>query len=201
MLDKTLPYYHIIMKANAAHIQTLSPINLPSGYTYKMYEAGDEKHWIHLEYSVQEFSSEQDAQAYFTRVFLPYKEILPERMCFILDPQGFYVATATAWFKEDALHRYAVLHWVSTSPKRQGQGLGEAIVVYALSKFKTLEKEKEIFLHTQSYSYKAVALYAKLGFKITKTPLLKQTSDPRVMPLLKKLLKPSIYHLLKETEQ
>ncbi|MDF9825508.1 ribosomal protein S18 acetylase RimI-like enzyme [Breznakia sp. PF5-3] len=197
MLNKDLPYCDIIMKADAKVATNHKILTLPEGYSYKMYEDGDEEHWIEIEYSVHEFESKEKARDYFNRVFMPYKDTLPKRMCFILDENKNYVATSSAWFKNSKERYYAVLHWVSTSPSAQGKGLGRAIVTYALSKFKETDpEEKEIFLHTQTWSYKAVGLYGKLGFKITELPLLDSATDPKAYEVLKKVMHPKHYELI-----
>lgn len=189
MLDKNLPYMDIIMKATK-EIACTQPISqLPEGYSYHMYKAGDEIAWAELETSVEEFDSFEDALTYFNRVFMPYQDILQERMCFIKDENDHFVSTATAWFKQDDKKRYALLHWVSTSPQKQGLGLASAIVKYALSRFNEVEpNESEIFLHTQTWSYKAIGLYYKYGFKITKDALLDCSSDMGCIPILEKEL-------------
>lgn len=189
MLEKDLPYMDIIMKADK-EVAVNHPLSqLPEGYSYHMYKDGDEIAWAELETSVEEFETFEDALTYFNRVFMPFQDTLHERMCFIVNEEGKFVSTASAWFKEDDKRRYALLHWVSTAPDEQGKGLASAIVKYALSKFKTLEpEEKEIFLHTQTWSYKAVGLYNKLGFYITKTPLLDCETNMDCIPILEKEL-------------
>lgn len=186
-MNKNLVYYDIIMRSSMPYDIQVHP--LPKGYSFKAYEDGDEKYWADLEYEVNEFSSKEDALAYFERVFMPYKEYLNDRMFFILDDTGNYVATTTAWFKDDDKRHYALLHWVSVSSTQQGKGLGSCIVSYALSHFPKLEpRENEVFLHTQTWSYKAIALYHKYGFKITNTPLINCQSDMRCMDVLKEVL-------------
>lgn len=189
MLDKNLPYMDIIMKA-PKEVASVQPISqLPEGYSYHMYKAGDEIAWAELETSVEEFESFEDALTYFNRVFMPYQDILQERMCFIKDENGNFVSTATAWFKQDEKKRYALLHWVSTAPQKQGLGLASAIVKYALSRFNEVEPdESEIFLHTQTWSYKAIGLYYKYGFKITKDALLDCSTNMECISILEKEL-------------
>ena len=197
-MNKQIPYYDVIMKANT--IKDLQPLPLPTGYTYKNFTDGDEKHWVKLECEVDEFHCEEDAYAYFNRVFKPYPEQLKERMYFILDEKQNYVATASAWFKDDATRHYALVHWVSVSPTQQGKGLGKAIFHYVLYKFAQVEaNETEIFLHTQTWSYKAIGLYGKYGFRITHTPLLKQTTNWECIPVLKTVLDNDVVDALIET--
>lgn len=186
-MNKNLPYYDIIMRCKKQSDIKVHP--LPEGYRFKAYEDGDEKHWASLENEVNEFETIDDALAYFNRTFMPYKEYLHDRMFFILDDKGNYVATTSAWFKDDDQRHYALIHWVSVSPTQQGKGLGSCIVSYALSQFVKVEPyENEIFLHTQTWSYKAIALYYKYGFKITMTPLVNCYTDMKCMEVLKEVL-------------
>ena len=81
------------------------------------------------------------------------------------------MATATAWADEaPAVGRQAILHWVSVVPGQQGLGLGKAVVQRALQIFSELEPGADIYLHTQTWSHRAVKLYEKFGFYITKEP-------------------------------
>lgn len=189
MLDTSLPYMDIMMKGKMNIVSSYPLRVLPEGYTYRMYQDGDETEWAKLETSVGEFPCYEDAIAYFNRVFLPYKDILYERMCFIVNPQNEIVSTASAWFKEDNMQRYALLHWVSTSPKEQGKGLAKAILSYTLSKFKEVEERQEyIYLHTQTWSYKAIALYYSYGFKIAIEPCFGCQTDMKCIAILNQKL-------------
>ena len=184
-MDKSLPFYDIIMKAK---MQDWPKPSLKEGYAFKNYEDGDEEAWAKLETSVGEFDCIDDARAYFAKTFLPYKQELYERMFFIVDEKNVVVATASAWFKDDENRHYAILHWVSTSPHHQGKGLGKAIVGYALHHFPKIENEKEVFLHTQTWSYNALGIYARFGFKITQDPLVHYTTDMRCIPVLRQVI-------------
>ena len=197
-MNKQIPYCDIIMKAKMPN--HLVPLALPEGYTYKNYEDGDAIHWANLEFSVDEFSCVEDALAYFNRVFLPYPEQLKKRMYFILDENKNYVATATAWFKDSETRHYALVHWVSVSPTQQGKGLGKCIFHYVMSQFPLVEEnEKEVFLHTQTWSYKAIKMYGNYGFYITDTPLINEVSDKNCIEVLKLVLDEDTVQSLLET--
>ena len=196
MLDKSLPYYDIIMKADFATATAHKIIDLPDGYTYKMYEDGDEQKWAQVETSVGEFNSVDDALAYFNKVFAPYKEELYKRMCFILNAERHYVATATAWYRENETAHFPLLHWVSVSPDAQGLGLGRAVVVYALHQFLSTEIPKTIYLHTQTWSAPAVGLYGKLGFHVSYENFFGQSSDKEAKAVLETVLKKEIIDMI-----
>ena len=117
-----------------------------------------------------------------------------------MNPDGEIVATTSAWFKTNGDIRFPLIHWVSTSPKEQGKGLGKAIVLFALSRFLVVEPDADfIFLHTHTWAYKAVGMYQKMGVRITKKALPNSRTDFSCMDVLKDVLPDSIIsHLLEE---
>ena len=117
MLDKSLVYKDIVMCLPFEELKTLKVPVLPDGYSYKMFEPGDEVAWANLEVLVGEFNCFEDASAYFAKTFLTHEELLADRVCFIVNPEGEIVATTSAWFKTNGDIRFPLIHWVSTSPK------------------------------------------------------------------------------------
>ena len=170
MLDKTVPYQSIIMVLPADRLQAAAKPCLPTGYAFRFYQPGDEKHWARIETAVLEFDTEAAALDYYSRVFLPDAAELPKRCVFVVDPDGMPVATATAWEDETPeTGRQRILHWVSVLPDRQGLGLGKAVVQRALQVFAEQERKEDVYLHTQTWSHTAVQLYRKLGFLVMKS--------------------------------
>ena len=68
MLDKTLPYYNIIMKRQEG-TKTPNPI-LPKGFSFNLYTEGDEIYWAKIETLVGEFDSIEEALDYFGKVIV-----------------------------------------------------------------------------------------------------------------------------------
>ncbi len=54
MIDRSIPYYNLILKCNRI---CATPVSLPEGYSFKMYDVGDEKYWAKLEYEIGDFPS------------------------------------------------------------------------------------------------------------------------------------------------
>lgn len=188
MLDKSLPFLDIVMKAGWESRTKWTSPSLPDGFSFRMYEDGDEDGWATLEVLVGEFASHADALAYFQKVFLPYRHLLPERMCFVTDADGKITATASAWFKEEDGRHYPLLHWISTSPEVQGKGIGSAVTARALSIFPETDPEADVFLHTQTWSHRAIKMYYKYGFRITKTAIPGARTDFRYLEVLQGIL-------------
>ena len=167
MLDKTIPYQSIIMKCEYPY--DVSDICLPAGFSFRFFCDGDEQHWSRIETSVLEFAATEEANRYYSCMFMPYREQLLTLCIFIENPDGIPVATATAWYVDSELGHQAALHWVAVCPEYQGLGLGKAVVQKAMQVFQQAEPQKAVWLHTQTWSHKAIRLYASLGFCIAKT--------------------------------
>jgi RimJ/RimL family protein N-acetyltransferase len=165
MLDKTLPYYDVLMKRDK---NTPSPdFPLVDGFRFVLFKDGDEKEWAEIETSVGEFDRGVDALVYFQRDYLPYKKELERRCIFIENGEGEKVATLNIWWCYTGLRRDPWIHWFAVKPQYQGLGLGKSIVYEGLKRLIQIEGDRDAYLHTQTWSYKAINIYKKVGFKIT----------------------------------
>lgn len=171
MLDKSLPYIDIIMRRPA--LGPPPPALLPGGYRFAFYGELTGKggtcmrDWAEIETSVLEFEDVPQAEEYFRRNFLPYPDELKRRMLFVIAPDGARVGTATAWWSDFNGARTHWLHWVAVRPEVQGLGLGRAVIYEAVRLLNEINGRREIYLHTQTWSHKAVLLYESAGFTIT----------------------------------
>jgi len=138
---------------------------LPEGFRFTFYEDGDESDWSKIESSVLEFDSEFAALMFFTENFIPYTCDLYKRCIFIETTEGLKVATATAWWSLVHGDRKPWLHWVGVCPQYQGLGLGKAIISRVTTLLTEIEGDVPIYLKTQTWSYKAINIYEKCGFK------------------------------------
>lgn len=165
VLDKSIPYYDVLMKREKG-----SPLKkhiLPAGFRFVDFKADDEKDWAEIETSVGEFKRAVDALVYFQKNYLPYKNELERRCLFIEDANGKKVATLTVWWCYTGLRRDPWIHWVAVRPEYQGLGLGKALVSEGMKKLTDIEGDRDAYLHTQTWSYKAINIYRDAGFDIT----------------------------------
>lgn len=165
MIDRSIPYYNLILKCN--NICTI-PVLLPDGYSFKMYNEGNEKYWANLEYEIGDFSSVEEAETYFKANYCNQIDELKKRCVFVVDDKGDVVGSCIAWHDLKDNVTVASLHWLVVSPKHQGKHIGLALCQKVMEIFKDFG-ETPVYIHTQPWSYKAVLLYIKLGFKIQKT--------------------------------
>ena len=167
MLDKSIPYHNIIMcrKSGVSVPQAI----LPEGYSFKNFSAGDEIHWAEIEASVGEFASTEEAEYYFKTEYLPFLKELERRSIFIETVKGEKIATFTIWWNYSGNLRIPSVHWVAVIPEYQGLGLGKAVVLKGIEKALSIEGDRDIYLHTQTWSYKAIGIYMRAGFEILET--------------------------------
>ena len=186
MIDKTIPYYNIVMVCT--DVVTGAP-RLADGISLRRYLPGDEYAWARMECAVGDFNSEEEALGYFEQRYLHDKEELARRMTLAIDADGRAVGSCMAWYNDDAQNPCAVFHWLVVDPAYQGRGIARALCTETLNLFAKLN-ESPVYLHTQPWSYKAVRLYDSVGFKMVKgkTPLRCENQYEQAMATLDMLL-------------
>lgn len=159
MLDRTIPFYNIIMRCD--RILPME-VKLPEGYAIRAYQPGDEAAWGMLHAATGDFATADEASAYFMRT---YGSDL-SRALFATAPDGSVVGTVTAWNdpRKDATVRS--LHWLAVAEEHQRKGVGKALCKTALKLMRREDNAAPVYLHTQPWSWKAVLLYASQGFKL-----------------------------------
>ena len=166
MLDRSIPYYNIIMKKNAP--TTVSVLALPPQFELHSYRPGVQQQWAELEYEIGDFPSVQAARAYFSQTYLSRPELLARRGIFVSDKKsGGLVGACIAWFDDQNGVPVSSLHWLITKEAYQGSGIGSALIATALNIYEQ-ENAFPVYLHTQPWSYQAIRLYHKFGFRLMK---------------------------------
>lgn len=162
-MDKSIKYYEVLMiRRNSEFFRKYK---LPVGYTIKPYRRGMEDEWAKIETAVGEFDNVLDAKIYFENEFIAADKDLSQYCYFVESPNGIVVATASLWFGKhfDGRIKYR-LHWVAVHPDYRRKGIAKALISYIL-KDERLKGEESIYLTTTTWSYKAINLYLKFGFK------------------------------------
>lgn len=165
MLDKSLRYYDVLMKREKG--RTYKEYQLPEGYNFIPFKQGDEKEWAEIEASVGEFNRAVDALVYFQREYLPFKGELERRCIFVGNKDNQKIATFTIWWLYTGSRRDPWVNWVAVRPEYQQLGIGKALLTEGMRMAMEIEGDREIYLHTQTWSYKAINIYRKMGFEIT----------------------------------
>lgn len=188
MLDKSVPFYTIIMKRPYINPPELG--NIPEEFSVRTYEAGDENGWAEIESSVLEFDDVKQALDCH-KGYNPCIDQLKKRQWFVVNSEGVLVSTATAWWEESERGHIPVVHALACRPEFQGKGLGKIAAIKMLESFYKLEKDREVWLDTQTWSYKAIGLYLELGFVPVKTEVFNGTKNEysKALPILKDHMK------------
>lgn len=167
MLDKSIPYLNLPMLRKSG--TPIPQYVLPAGCTFVPYTAGLESDWSEIETSVGEFDSISEALEYFQKNYLSYPGEVERRTIFIQTLDGKKVGTITSWWNYTGERRDPTLEWVAVKPEYQGMGLGKAIVFEGMRRMLQIEGDRDIFLHTQTWSYRAIGIYLHAGFEFMKT--------------------------------
>lgn len=161
MLDKSVPFYAVIMLCNEPLSQAYE---LPKGYSFVQFQPGMEFAWSRLQYSVGNFESLEMAQKSFDNEFSNNPDLLRRRMVFVCDDMHRAVACACLWVGKDLGRHVQRVHWLATMPEYQGQGIATALLAHLIEIYKAEGCTTGVYLTTQTYSYKAIGIYSKFGF-------------------------------------
>ena len=163
MLDKSLPYTPLLMIKTDT--ENFPQFDLPEGYSFRFYRAGDEMHWAALECALGQFETVEAGLRCFEKEFLIGYAIRPEdRMLFVLSPEGKYVATAALWTGDFLGEEHQRVHWVAVSDECAGKGIAKALLSRVMKLYNDLGFEKFLFLRTGTWNYPAIGIYKKFGF-------------------------------------
>lgn len=141
--------------------------SLPPGFSFRLFEKGDEKIWAKIETSVDEFESEEAALQRFNSEFGNHLEEMAERCLFIENEQGEAIATTTAWYGDLRGKVEGRIHWVGVVPEYQGRGLAKPLLSEAMKRL--AQYHDSAYLTSQTTSYQAINLYLNYGFEPYKT--------------------------------
>lgn len=161
-MDKTVKYYSVLMTRK--NNEFYKKYKLPAGYKIRAYEEGMEEAWANIEFAAGEFESNDDALARFKSEFIDSGEDLSKHCFFIEAPNGEVIGTTSLWFGKHFDYIKYRIHWVAIHPDYQGKGLAKCLISYVLN-LDVLKSERYVYLTTQTWSYNAIAMYLKFGFK------------------------------------
>ena len=164
MLDRTIPFYNTIMKCTDYRQRN---VELPDGFSIVSYQAGYERAWAEMEYSIGDFGSAAEAEQYFTETYLQNPELF-QNILFALNKDGEAAGSCIAWQDLQGTNIVSSLHWLVVHERYQGSGLGRALSTAVMNIYAG-QGAFPVYVHTQPWSWKAILLYLSLGFRLQKT--------------------------------
>ena len=163
-LDRSLPHIGVIMEKTDT--KSYPSFDLPAGFSFSLYQPGYEEEWASLQYTVGQTDSLEEARgAFFSEFLQTEKDKMCRRMVFVLNPAGKVVGSAVLWAGSHFGREYQRVHWVAVNPEYQGLGISKALVTWVLDLYNALGYDGYIYLTSQTWSYKALNVYSKFGFK------------------------------------
>jgi ribosomal protein S18 acetylase RimI-like enzyme len=159
----SMEYKNVLMRCSKINEEAMT--SLPDGFSFKLYEDGDEKLWADIEIAIGEFlyMTTEQVEDYFRNEYFDNKDKLYERCLFVLDANKNPVGTCIAWYDRKDNHYIPSIHWIAVNPKIQANGIGRALLTETMKIF-IKNGETPVYLHTQPWSYKAIKLYLDFGF-------------------------------------
>lgn len=163
MIDKSLPYFPLtLIKTDTENYPRRS---LPEGFRFVFYRAGDEWHWAEIERSLGQFETREEGVACFFREFTEGQRLRPEeRMLFVVDEEGEYVATVALWDGNLLGECRQRMHWLAVKDKVAGRGIAAAMVSRVLDLYNSLGYRGFLYLLTATWYYPAISVYRKFGY-------------------------------------
>ena len=156
-LDNTIKYHHLLLKIE---LNDIKKYDLPEDYEFVFYKDGDEKDWINIELSAQEFIEYEEGINAWNEYYTNNKKDLYNRLIFIVDKKSKEkIATVTSYYNTWTNNKNeAYLHWVAIKKEYQGLKLARPLISFALNNLKALGY-KEAFISTQTTTWLAAKLY------------------------------------------
>lgn len=135
---------------------------LPPGYTIRWYQPGDESRWVAIQAAADRYN--KITMELFAQQFHGADARLEERQCYLLNPGGDAIGTATAWVDDLSGDPAAGrIHWVAIIPAAQGRGLAKPLMTAVCQRLRALG-HRTAYLTTSMARPAAIGLYLKFGF-------------------------------------
>ena len=172
-VDHSVPYTAVVMVRENG--QNTREYPLPEGYHFAPFTPGDEERWVRLQAEVTHVEGYAQGKSIFREEFLqapegsscelcPGYEETAKRTVQVKDASGNLVGVGTLWMGDTFGPVWQRVHWVAVHPDQQGKGLAKCILARMLDLYTELGCDGPIYLTTQTKTYRAVRVYAQLGF-------------------------------------
>lgn len=143
-------------------LASLAPLDIPDGHVLRGERPGDDAHWARI--MLAAFGGGDWTPERYRAEILDHPAYRPERVLFIIAPDGTPCATASA-FRDDRFGADAgYVHHVGRDPGHGGRRLGYFVTLAVLHMFRD-DGCPAAFLETQDPLLPALHTYFRLGFE------------------------------------
>lgn len=173
-IDHSVPYTAVVMIRE--NPENVPDCRLPEGYRFAAFTPEDEENWVRLQAEVTHVESPEQGRAIFREEFLQAPEGVPCEACpgyadvvkrtvLVKDPAGNLAGVAALWTGNTFGEVWQRVHWVAVHPDHQGKGIAKCMLARMLLLCRELGWDGPVYLTTQTKTYRAVRVYAQMGFR------------------------------------
>ena len=162
-MDRSVPYLEVILEKTDTSVYP--KYELPAGFSFSQYKPGFDKQWATLNYDITHTESLEEAETIFREEFMKDFESLKQKMVFAVDENNNLAGVGAIWDGNDFGEIHQRLHWIAVAAQYQNRGIAKAVISKALDIYNNLGYNGYIYLTSQTWSYKALNIYMKFGFK------------------------------------
>lgn len=197
MIDKTIPYFNVLMRYDGPGVTALP--EAPEGFRFRDYRDGDDCRWAQMEVDNKDFDTYENAVRYFRNKYCAFPEKLRQRFVGVEDSEGKLCGAVICWDDDRNGTPVSSVHWLITDPQVQGKGIGGALVRMLLYRFRQLDA-LPVYLHTQPWSYPAIGIYSREGFRLLESDSFRgyENQSRQALAVLQGLMNTEKYRKLKE---
>ncbi len=143
-------------------LEDIPEFPVPAGFALRWYQPGDEAFWLTIHKLADHYN--QITPELFAHQFGTDSALLAERQCFLFDPSGQAIGTASAWFDNHfGGARNGRVHWVAIMPQYQGRKLSKPLMTEVCRRLRELGHDRA-YLTTLAARRPAIQLYLRFGF-------------------------------------
>lgn len=152
-----LPDKHIFMMCPAPRPDRFAAF--PAGFSVREMSRSDLPAWMAMPFDdpSEAATHRPFMERYVARVYGADLDRFLERTA-VVERDGRIAGVCTGW---KTYGKIETVHWLKVKSEWEGLGLGRALMTRILE-----EAEFPVYLHTQPDSFRAIGLYADLGFKL-----------------------------------
>jgi mycothiol synthase len=143
-----------------ASLEGLPAQAAPAGYSVRSYRPGDARAWCEL---VREGIGGEPTEDGLAAAMAKAVEFSPDDLLFAVN-EGKTVGTAWALREAKSPPDTGTVHMVAVAPQHRGRGLGRALVLALLHRFRQLGLRRAVLL-TDDHRLPAIGTYLGLGFR------------------------------------
>lgn len=162
VLDRDVEFKKVLMVIARKTIKKEVP--LKEGFEYVQYTDDLYEDWCKLHLDTKMFETIEEAHKKLDEMLEKDKQFFIDNFLFVKDSEGKIVASAGLWYGKDFDEDRLRLHFVSVAQSAQHNKIAQSMITKLCMMYDKIPSKYPLYLATQSQSYGAISLYARIGF-------------------------------------